>query len=130
GAGPDRRGALEQADRARARHRREDRQDTRRSPAGQARCRRSHPGRPARRSQRPRARVLRPITASKRDRLALSVTVMPTAIITGASRGLGLALARELAHHHWRLVIDARGEHDLVRAATELGQETEVVAIP
>ncbi|MGB9184912.1 MAG: SDR family oxidoreductase [Solirubrobacteraceae bacterium] len=55
---------------------------------------------------------------------------MPTAIITGASRGLGLALARELAHLHWRLVLDARGEHELVRAATELGRETEVVAIP
>jgi NAD(P)-dependent dehydrogenase (short-subunit alcohol dehydrogenase family) len=55
---------------------------------------------------------------------------MPTAIITGASRGLGLALARKLAHHHWRLVLDARGEHDLVAAATELGRDTEVVAIP
>ena len=55
---------------------------------------------------------------------------MPTAIITGASRGLGLALARELAHHHWRLVIDARGEPALVQAATELGAVTEVVAIP
>jgi NAD(P)-dependent dehydrogenase (short-subunit alcohol dehydrogenase family) len=55
---------------------------------------------------------------------------MPTAIITGASRGLGLALARELAHHHWRLILDARGEHALVAAATELGRESEVVAIP
>ena len=32
-----------------------------------------------------------------------------TAIITGASRGLGLALARALAARGWRLVIDARG---------------------
>jgi NAD(P)-dependent dehydrogenase (short-subunit alcohol dehydrogenase family) len=31
-----------------------------------------------------------------------------TAIVTGASRGLGLALARELAARDWRLVIDAR----------------------
>ncbi len=31
-----------------------------------------------------------------------------TAIITGGSRGLGLALARELAARGWRLVIDAR----------------------
>lgn len=55
---------------------------------------------------------------------------MPTAIITGASRGLGLALARELAHHDWRLVIDARGESALARAAAELGRTTKVVAIP
>ena len=31
-----------------------------------------------------------------------------TAIVTGASRGLGLALARALASRDWRLVIDAR----------------------
>jgi NAD(P)-dependent dehydrogenase (short-subunit alcohol dehydrogenase family) len=31
-----------------------------------------------------------------------------TAIVTGASRGLGLALARALADRGWRLVIDAR----------------------
>jgi NAD(P)-dependent dehydrogenase (short-subunit alcohol dehydrogenase family) len=31
-----------------------------------------------------------------------------TAIVTGASRGLGLAVARELADRGWRLVIDAR----------------------
>ena len=33
---------------------------------------------------------------------------MPAAIITGASRGLGLALARALAARGWRLVVDAR----------------------
>jgi NAD(P)-dependent dehydrogenase (short-subunit alcohol dehydrogenase family) len=55
---------------------------------------------------------------------------MPLAIITGSSRGLGLALARALAERHWSLVIDARGSHQLERAARELGAITEVVALP
>jgi NAD(P)-dependent dehydrogenase (short-subunit alcohol dehydrogenase family) len=55
---------------------------------------------------------------------------MPLAIITGSSRGLGLALARALAERHWALVIDARGAHQLERAARELGAITEVVALP
>jgi NAD(P)-dependent dehydrogenase (short-subunit alcohol dehydrogenase family) len=54
---------------------------------------------------------------------------MPLAIITGASRGLGLALARALAHRNWALVLDARGGSDLERAARELGALTEVAAI-
>lgn len=55
---------------------------------------------------------------------------MPLAIITGSSRGLGLALARELAERQWALVIDARGGTELERAARGLGAITEVVAIP
>ena len=55
---------------------------------------------------------------------------MPTAIITGASRGLGLALARTLARRGWGLVLDARGAADLERVARELGAITEVVAVP
>jgi NAD(P)-dependent dehydrogenase (short-subunit alcohol dehydrogenase family) len=54
---------------------------------------------------------------------------MPVAIITGSSRGLGLALARALAQRAWSLVIDARGAHELERAARELGTITEVVAL-
>lgn len=54
---------------------------------------------------------------------------MPTAIITGASRGLGLALARALAERGWTLVIDARGVAELARAADELGRHTKVTAI-
>jgi NAD(P)-dependent dehydrogenase (short-subunit alcohol dehydrogenase family) len=54
---------------------------------------------------------------------------MPLAIITGASRGLGLALARALAQHHYSLVIDARSDVDLRRAAQELAEHTEVAAI-
>jgi NAD(P)-dependent dehydrogenase (short-subunit alcohol dehydrogenase family) len=54
---------------------------------------------------------------------------MPLAIITGSSRGLGLALARALAERQWALVIDARGGTELERAARELGTLTEVVAL-
>ena len=45
---------------------------------------------------------------------------MPTAIVTGASRGLGLELARALAERGWRLVIDARDPGPLHAAAAEL----------
>lgn len=54
---------------------------------------------------------------------------MPVAIITGASRGLGLALSRELARRGWTLVIDARGVDALERAARGLGELTDVRAI-
>jgi NAD(P)-dependent dehydrogenase (short-subunit alcohol dehydrogenase family) len=53
----------------------------------------------------------------------------PTALITGASRGLGLALARALADRGWRLVIDARGERALNDAAAELVSRTDVAAL-
>ena len=46
---------------------------------------------------------------------------MSTAIVTGASRGLGLALARALGARGWRLVVDARGVEALELAARELG---------
>ena len=51
------------------------------------------------------------------------------AIITGASRGLGLALARDLAGKGWRLVLDARGGEALTRVGAELGRRTTVVTI-
>jgi NAD(P)-dependent dehydrogenase (short-subunit alcohol dehydrogenase family) len=54
---------------------------------------------------------------------------MPTAIVTGASRGLGLALARALAERGWRLVIDARQAGPLTAAAAELARTTDVVAL-
>lgn len=52
---------------------------------------------------------------------------MPIGIITGASRGLGLALARSLAARDWRLVVDARNPRALLRA---WAGDSQVVAIP
>jgi NAD(P)-dependent dehydrogenase (short-subunit alcohol dehydrogenase family) len=52
-----------------------------------------------------------------------------TALITGASRGLGLALARQLAVEGWQLVVDARGAEALEAARVLLAEQTRVVAI-
>ncbi|MQA99987.1 MAG: SDR family NAD(P)-dependent oxidoreductase [Actinobacteria bacterium] len=46
---------------------------------------------------------------------------MSVALITGGSRGLGFALARELAARGKRVVIDGRDPEALERAATALG---------
>jgi NAD(P)-dependent dehydrogenase (short-subunit alcohol dehydrogenase family) len=53
-----------------------------------------------------------------------------TAIITGASRGLGFALATALARKKWNLIINARGKDALETARTELEKYTQVTAIP
>jgi NAD(P)-dependent dehydrogenase (short-subunit alcohol dehydrogenase family) len=53
-----------------------------------------------------------------------------TALITGASRGLGLALARGLAGEGWTLLIDARGAEALEAARADLSELTQVIAIP
>jgi NAD(P)-dependent dehydrogenase (short-subunit alcohol dehydrogenase family) len=52
---------------------------------------------------------------------------MPTAIVTGASRGLGLALTRALVDRDWRVVVDARGATALEATA---GLLDNVSAIP
>ncbi len=51
------------------------------------------------------------------------------ALITGASRGLGLALARQLAAEGWTLIIDARQIQSLEIARAELSDLTKVIAI-
>jgi NAD(P)-dependent dehydrogenase (short-subunit alcohol dehydrogenase family) len=45
---------------------------------------------------------------------------MSVGIVTGASRGLGLALVRALSKRGWRLVVDARGADSLERAVVGL----------
>jgi NAD(P)-dependent dehydrogenase (short-subunit alcohol dehydrogenase family) len=49
-----------------------------------------------------------------------SVGGMRTALVTGASRGLGRALARHLAGAGWRVVVDARTAADLDHAVADL----------
>ncbi len=53
-----------------------------------------------------------------------------TALITGASCGLGLALARALAREGWVLIIGARGAEALETARAELSELTRVIAVP
>jgi NAD(P)-dependent dehydrogenase (short-subunit alcohol dehydrogenase family) len=52
---------------------------------------------------------------------------MPTALITGASRGLGRAVAHALGRRGWSLVVDARRAADLTGAMRGLAG---VVAVP
>jgi NAD(P)-dependent dehydrogenase (short-subunit alcohol dehydrogenase family) len=53
----------------------------------------------------------------------------PVALITGASAGLGLALAHGLAGRGWTLVIDARGAEALKDAADALASHTDVIRL-
>ncbi|GAA2563672.1 MULTISPECIES: SDR family NAD(P)-dependent oxidoreductase [Streptomyces] len=56
---------------------------------------------------------------------------MPVAIITGASKGLGLALAGGLAARGWDLVLDARSPVPLAEAAGLVSSHgTRVTALP
>lgn len=52
-----------------------------------------------------------------------------TALITGASRGLGLALARGLAKRGWNLILTARDPDRLRSVRDELAQITHVAAL-
>jgi NAD(P)-dependent dehydrogenase (short-subunit alcohol dehydrogenase family) len=54
---------------------------------------------------------------------------MKVALITGASRGLGRAVAHALAARDWSLVLDARGADVLNQSVTGL-HESHVVAVP
>ena len=54
---------------------------------------------------------------------------MAVALVTGASRGLGLALARALGGRGWGLVLDARGATTLEEAAATIAGAGEVVVL-
>src|SRR5215218_458145 len=55
---------------------------------------------------------------------------LPTALVTGASRGLGLALSTALSSRGWRLVVDGRDADRLRAAAAALPRPDLVTAIP
>jgi NAD(P)-dependent dehydrogenase (short-subunit alcohol dehydrogenase family) len=61
--------------------------------------------------------------------MSTSPTPRPVAAITGASQGLGLALATALADRGWDLVIDARRADRLTAAAEGLRTRTDVTAL-
>ncbi len=54
---------------------------------------------------------------------------MPTAVITGASAGLGRALALALSERGWNLAVDARRPDRLFRLTDQLGGATRLRAI-
>ncbi|HEY3878719.1 MAG TPA: SDR family oxidoreductase [Trebonia sp.] len=52
------------------------------------------------------------------------------AIVTGASRGIGLGIAAELVRHGARVCVTARGAEALAAAVTELGGPDVAIAVP
>ncbi len=59
----------------------------------------------------------------------MTTATQRTVLISGASRGLGLALARHLAADGWKLIINAKGAEALEAARAELSKQTAVIAI-
>lgn len=54
---------------------------------------------------------------------------MPVALVTGASRGLGKALAQELGSRGWQLIVDARNSVALKEAVQGFGNTHKVTSL-
>ncbi|GAA0625049.1 SDR family oxidoreductase [Sporichthya brevicatena] len=59
----------------------------------------------------------------------MSALQTPRAVVTGGSRGLGLALTRELVSRGWHVVVDGRDPDVLAAAVAGLPDPTRVTAI-
>src|ERR1700727_263100 len=74
------------------------------------------------------------IYAVERTRRSEGWAAMSVAIVTGASRGLGEALATGLARSGWSVVVDGRDAHTLAAAAVRIRAEAaagaRIVAVP
>jgi NAD(P)-dependent dehydrogenase (short-subunit alcohol dehydrogenase family) len=77
-----------------------------------------------------RTEPLRTVVEEPDDSHLEGGTMSNRALITGASRGLGLALAGALVGEGWELIVDARGEPQLFAAVAELGPGAAVHAVP
>lgn len=65
--------------------------------------------------------------------ICVNTCVMETkkvVIITGASSGIGLALSRHYADHHYNVVMVARNKEKLEQLSGELSEKAEVLAVP
>jgi NAD(P)-dependent dehydrogenase (short-subunit alcohol dehydrogenase family) len=69
------------------------------------------------------------ICHSHNKETAMTSPTARTVLITGASRGLGLALARALAERGWTLLLGARGAEALEAVRAELSRLSHIVTI-
>lgn len=69
-------------------------------------------------------------TLAEREEPHMTTQRQTVALITGASRGLGLEIAREYARHGYGLILTARGRESLEDVSRELATVTAVLAIP
>src|SRR5947209_18886391 len=74
--------------------------------------------------------LARPIPPTLRRENTMTSHDRPVALVTGASRGLGLEVARLFACEGLPLILTARGAQALGDAEAELAAQTEVVALP
>ncbi|HKY49173.1 MAG TPA: SDR family oxidoreductase, partial [Acidimicrobiia bacterium] len=61
---------------------------------------------------------------------SMMVVSSRVAVVTGASRGLGLALTRALVADGWSVIVDGRAGDELMAAVSGLPGPGEAVAIP